>query len=135
MFTGMVFLSFIIYFLGYKFGKIFIIKIYGPIFTEAASLTILLLIAIFFILPNYMVTQATVALNKEKIYAIIAITSAGINILCNYFLIPIYGAKGAAYATIATEAVLLLLLAAVYWIELQKGFIKKKNKHVDNLTL
>jgi O-antigen/teichoic acid export membrane protein len=112
----MVFIAFALYFLIYKFGQPVVIAIYGISFNEAANLTLLLMVAIVFIFPNYIITQAIIAINKEKIYAIIATFSALFNILLNYLLIPKYGVRGAAISTILTEAVLFTLLAFLSWI-------------------
>ena len=70
--------------------------------------------AYIFILPNYIITQAMIALNKEKIYAYTAIAAAILNIIGNLYMIPLSGAKGAAMVTVATEAFLFFVLGYVY---------------------
>ncbi len=126
MFGGMATLSLAICSVGLICGKYFVLKIYGASFNEAGNLTILLLVALLFILPNYIVTQAIIALNKEKIYAIIAVFAACLNVGGNFVLIPIYGTHGAAFATIATEVSLLLALFFVYWHKIRFRFINDR---------
>jgi O-antigen/teichoic acid export membrane protein len=87
--------------------------VFGEEFGDAGVLLFWILMALFFILPNYIATQAAIALNLERYYALAAISAAALNIAINVVLIPIYGAIGAAWSTIATEAFLFgfLLLA------------------------
>ena len=48
----------------------------------------------------------------ERYYAAIAGFSALLNIGLNFWLIPVYGAMGAAWATLVTEGVLAVFLLA-----------------------
>jgi Na+-driven multidrug efflux pump len=51
-------------------------------------------------------TQAAIAANQEWFYAYLVIIIALINIVLNIWWIPIYGAMGAAWATIVSEGLL-----------------------------
>lgn len=84
---------------------------FGPSYRESARLLDALAWALFFILPNAILTQAAIALNRERAYAVIATTAAILNIVLNVWTIPRHGATGAAWATVATEAWLFVLLA------------------------
>lgn len=83
---------------------------YGPAFQASASLLPILFSALLFILPNAVFTQAAIAANKERAYALAGLLCAGLNAALNYAIIPRYGAHGAAIATVATEAALTILL-------------------------
>ena len=81
---------------------------YGPTFAPAATLLPWLMTAVLFILPNAILSQAAIAINKEWSYARVVILAALANVLLNMAWIPLYGAQGAAKATILTEAVLFV---------------------------
>ena len=55
--------------------------------------------------------QLFIAIKKEKFPTIATTVAAAANILLNYFLIPIYGATGAAIATAVCEFLVTLILA------------------------
>jgi O-antigen/teichoic acid export membrane protein len=87
---------------------------YGEAYGTSAGLLFWLSLALFFVMPNYILTQAAIANNKSTYYAWITfVTSIG-NVSMNLYLIPRYGAVGAAWATIASEALMLALLLAVF---------------------
>lgn len=83
---------------------------YGADYGGAAPLFSWLLVAFLFLAPNYVLTQAAVALGQERWYAFAVCVAAVVNVLLNLWLLPRFGALGAAWASIATEAVLMLLL-------------------------
>ena len=84
---------------------------FGPSYLESAHLLGVLAWALLFILPNAVLTQAAIAMNREWAYAIIATTAAVLNVGLNTWLIPRHGATAAAWVTVATEAWLFVLLA------------------------
>ena len=71
-------------------------------------------------IPNLVLTQATLAIDQEYYYAKATCSAALINIILNLYLIPTMGAKGAAIGTIITEGLLLALVA--------KGIISWRKK-------
>jgi O-antigen/teichoic acid export membrane protein len=83
---------------------------YGVDFANASPLFELLLISFFFMIPNLVLTQATLALDQEYYYAKVTCLAALINIGLNFYLIPTMGAKGAAIGTIVTESFLVILI-------------------------
>jgi len=95
------------------FGCLWSDKIILTVYTEAyqasAANLRLLLIALFFMFPNYVLTQLMVATDSQNRYAFFAICCAFINVGLNSFLIPMYKGLGAAVATIITELVLFVL--------------------------
>ena len=61
-------------------------------------------------IPNLVLTQATLALGREYYYAKVTCLAALTNIGLNFYLIPTMGAKGAAIGTIITESFLMILI-------------------------
>ena len=105
-----IFVSIVILGIGWGFSTTIIDIIYGATFTNAELLLKYLFLALFFILPNYLLTQATIALNKERFYAWTTSILALLNVALNLWLVPSLGAKGAAISTIITEACLFITL-------------------------
>jgi len=95
---------------GLLFGPEVILLAYGKAYGPAGEILPLLLLAILFILPNFVLTQGLIALNEERYYAVAAVLCAVFNVVLNLLLIPRYLAWGAATSTVATEALLTLLL-------------------------
>ena len=96
----------IIFVVGYSLSDKLVPFLFGEEYVQASSLLNYLLLSLFFILPNYILTQAAIAANQEWFYAYLVIIIALINIVLNIWWIPIYGAMGAAWATIVSEGLL-----------------------------
>jgi O-antigen/teichoic acid export membrane protein len=60
------------------------------------------------------ISNSLVAKNKVVFLVYLNLIMIVLNVLLNFFLIPVYGAKGAAMATIICE-VLILVSAGIYW--------------------
>jgi len=105
-----IFVSIVILCMGWGFSTTIIDMIYGVAFINAELLLKYLFLALFFILPNYLLTQATIALNKERFYAWTTVILALLNVGLNFWLVPSMGAKGAAVSTIITEACLFVIM-------------------------
>ena len=98
--------------IGWFFSKEILRICYGTAFVGAFTLLNLLLISFFVMIPNLVLTQATLAIDREYFYAKITCVAAVTNICLNLYLIPAMGAKGAAIGTISTEVLLLLLIGS-----------------------
>ena len=83
---------------------------YGPDYTITAELLTSLGWIILILIPNAILTQAALALNLEKTYALAASIAATSSISLNLLLIPHYGVLAAAYNSIVTELVLMAVL-------------------------
>jgi len=123
MLGGMSILGLLIVITGLYFGSYFIHIAYGQSYTPAIPLFKWLLVAVFFIFPNYILTQSAIAINREGYYALMAVCAAILNVGLNLWLIPQYGAVGAAWATIATECFLGLGLGLFFlrWYRQKMG--------------
>ena len=91
------------------FSREIVVFTFGHAYADSADL-LPWLGALIFILPNGVLTQAAIARNRESVYAVAAGGAALVNIGLNLVLIPRFGAKGAAWATIATEGFLTVAL-------------------------
>lgn len=107
--TAAVLIALVCVFAGELFAPELIVMIFGETYRPAAALLPLLMMALIFLLPNFILTQGIIALNQERYYAFAASLCAAFNVGLNLFLIPLYSATGAAVSTVATEALLTLL--------------------------
>ena len=98
--------------IGWFFSKEILRICYGTDFVGAFPLLNLLLISFFIMIPNLVLTQATLAIDREYFYAKITCVAAVTNICLNLYLIPAMGAKGAAIGTASTEVLLMLLIGS-----------------------
>ena len=114
--VAMLFSAILIITMGTLWGSDLVIFIFGEEYKRAGALLPLLLIAMIFILPNYILSQGALALNKEVGYAKIVVGVALLNIALNIWLIPDFGAMGAAWATIMSEGVLCVGLCVMLWV-------------------
>jgi len=80
--------------------------ILGDQYIKSIGIFKILLVAVLAIYPGNLVTQALIALDLQKVYMYVALMGALLNICLNFFLIPVYGATGAAWATVFTESAL-----------------------------
>jgi len=113
----------------FLFGFLWADKIISVIYTEAYQASAvnlkLLLIALLFIFPNYVLTQLMVATDSQDRYAFFAICCAFINVGLNFFFIPMYKGIGAAVATIITELTLFILIYLVITKKLARIDVKR----------
>jgi O-antigen/teichoic acid export membrane protein len=107
--------------IGALWGEEFMVFVFGAQYLTSGTLLFWLLLAMIFILPNYILTQGAIALNRESGYAKIVIVVAILNIVLNIRLIPEFGAMGAAWATIFAEGVLCIGLSWMLLNEWRKS--------------
>jgi O-antigen/teichoic acid export membrane protein len=107
---------------GLLLGPFILTLAFGDKYAAATPLLAWLLASLPFILPNYVLTQALVALGRERYYAGVTVAAASLNIALNFLLVPHLAAKGAALATVATEAA---LCAGLAWAFVKWGFRAK----------
>jgi len=113
----MLFIALLIIIASALWGSKLIVIFFGTQYQLAGDLLFWLMLAMAFILPNYILTQGSIVLNREASYAKIVIVVALVNIVLNIWLIPKFGALGAAWATIFSEGILFLSLI---WIVLNE---------------
>ena len=76
-------------------------------------------------IPNLVLNQATLAINREIFYAKITCVAALANTALNFYLIPAMGAKGAAIGTIITEGLVMILIGAGIFLWSRKLDLKQ----------
>jgi O-antigen/teichoic acid export membrane protein len=84
---------------------------YGPSYPESAGLLRVLCWGLVFVLANTVLTQAALALERDRAYLWAAGLAAIANVALNCSLVPRLGVSAAAYITVVTEAVLFIYLA------------------------
>ena len=118
-------LAFFIFLFGFLWADKIISAIYTEVYQASAVNLKLLLIALLFIFPNYVLTQLMVATDSQDRYAFFAICCAFINVGLNFFFIPMYKGIGAAVATIITELTLFILIYLVITKKLARIDVKR----------
>jgi len=89
-------------------AEIIIKMFFAQEFQGSGEVLKILALAIPIIFWGYLMTQSLVALDHNRIYLAITAFAVLLNVILNYWLIPEYGAKGAAIATVLTEALIPL---------------------------
>ncbi len=95
--------------------------VYGDQYAQAAILLPILGWMVPLLIPNTVLTQAALALNLEKSYALIATLAALGNLSLNFFFIPRYGTLAAALSSIATELIILTGLSLVIYLKTKEN--------------
>lgn len=73
-------------------------------------------------ISNVLRTQYLIPMEKDKEFNISVIAAAVVNVIFNYFLIPLYGAMGAVVGTLIAESIVLIL----YYYFSKKIIVLKK---------
>ena len=83
--------------------------LYGAQYLSSAPVLVALAFACVPMYLNYGLTHTLIAIDKPRLYALFTLASLFVNLAANLALIPILGVRGAAFATVGTEVVLLAL--------------------------
>jgi O-antigen/teichoic acid export membrane protein len=83
--------------------------IFGTAFSAGASTLVILSACLLLTFVNWSFSSAVIALNKEKQMLVIFVIGTAANIGLNLFLIPRFQQVGAAWATLASQVLLLSL--------------------------
>jgi O-antigen/teichoic acid export membrane protein len=86
--------------------------LFGQDFTPAASPFRILCIGLGFVFAIWVLHAMAISVNRERLLLTTGIIGLVVNVAVNLYLIPQYGANGAAIATVAGEAVSLIVLIA-----------------------
>jgi O-antigen/teichoic acid export membrane protein len=92
-------------------GTQVITSLFGPAYSQAGTTFAILMAAsaIVVVANNY--TSLAMAVDMERTFALSVTIASVINVLLNLLLIPLYGAVGAAIATVVAESVVFLICA------------------------
>lgn len=100
--------------------------IYGAKFHQAASLMPIIMIAFVIICYGSLAGFLAPLLKLQWRFAIYTTIGAAANVALNLILIPSYGARGSAWATVATEALTMfpMMITALWAMKLRLGLAK-----------
>ena len=113
--------------MGIAFSKHIIIILFGSGFNHSIVLLQILMIDTIFVYVNMTYGNPLLAWNRETVY-MYAISAGGVgNVILNFLLIPPYGAIGAAFATVLSEAIVLVGLSYLH-------FKMVRSLYLDNLS-
>jgi O-antigen/teichoic acid export membrane protein len=104
--TLLVILSLILCPIMYFSGEYVFDLFLGKEYKNSVSVFYILLWSVIALYPGTLVTQALIAIDKQKIYMYIALVCTITNILLNFIFIPRFGIQGAAWTTVATDFIL-----------------------------
>jgi O-antigen/teichoic acid export membrane protein len=99
----------------YVFSARIISLIYGPEFIRAIPVLRTLSLVLLPVFLGHLITQSLVALDLNRAYLLVAFIGVLFNISLNFYLIPLFGALGAAWATLITEALIVLFCSYFVW--------------------
>jgi O-antigen/teichoic acid export membrane protein len=99
----------------YLFSSSLIRLIYTQEFFGSITVLQILSLTILPVFLGHLTTQSLVALDLSRLYLLVAFVGALLNIFLNYLFIPPLGAVGAAWATVATETLIVLLCGYFIW--------------------
>ena len=86
----------------FLFGEYFIVLLFGSSYLESAAILSIQIFGLIFVFNAGLSSTFYTVSSNQKILLTINLLSAFLNIALNYFLIPVYGTSGAAYATVIT---------------------------------
>jgi O-antigen/teichoic acid export membrane protein len=92
------------------FSDLIIILIYGENFLQSIKILNVLAPAVLLFFLNFLLSNVLIASGREKLNAWNLVIATILNIFLNLALIPEYGAKGAAWATLFCEFILVGLM-------------------------
>jgi O-antigen/teichoic acid export membrane protein len=89
--------------------------LFGEDFRPAASPFRILCLGLAFVFAIWVLHAVAISVNRERLLLTTGIIGLVVNVAVNLYLIPHYGANGAAIATVTGEAVSLIVLVAGLW--------------------
>lgn len=90
--------------------------IFGTNYASAAPVFQILALTFLIVFPSTILSNALFATGEEKRFIAIATIGAAMNVAANFFLIPPFGLKGAAVATILSQ----LSSNWIFWVTMKK---------------
>jgi O-antigen/teichoic acid export membrane protein len=84
---------------------------YGFEYHESADILKILALMLVFVLPNTILSQAAIALDKHLVVMCAAVLAAIVNLSFNLIMIPAYGIRATAWASVLAEVLMFALIA------------------------
>lgn len=89
--------------------------LYGDEYTNAPELLAIVIIAFVPVCMGWLLTGVVTARGRVRAYAIVSVFVAVVSVGASMLLVPIFGATGSAVITVATEFVVMTILAIVVY--------------------
>lgn len=96
------------------FGKWLINLLYGVSYSEVYDILMIQIFGSIFLFNAGLRSSYLNITSNQTIITITTISSAVLNVILNYFFIPVYGMRGAAFATVLTQVTSLFLSNIVF---------------------
>lgn len=98
----------------FLFSNPIIALLYGPLFHDSGHCLSILSASVFFLFVNGYLIYVAIAMNYDRIVALVLLVSTVLNILLNYYFIPKYSYIGAALTTLFSEVLMLLFCLILF---------------------
>ncbi len=103
---------------GFIFSAKIMLLIFGSAYQTGGPVLGVLMVSVLAVFPNIILTNIIYTKNLQKRFIVATIIGVVFNILLNLYLIPRYGAVGAALATVAAQ----LIILGISWHRLKQFF-------------
>jgi O-antigen/teichoic acid export membrane protein len=113
--AGSLALAVVLAIVGYAFSAQIVTLLFGPAFADAAAPLRILCIGLLFLFPIWVLHAVAISVGGERLLLKTAVTGLVVNVGLNLYVIPRFGANGAALATVVGEGVSLCVLMAGLW--------------------
>lgn len=100
-----------------------LMKIYGSAYAEASGTLAILLGTVALSYVGVGLGRTLVAWNREQLYLWALGGGAVFNVVANYLVIPAHGYAGAAWMTLASEALALVVVAVFHYQTVQQHYV------------
>lgn len=90
------------------FGRPLILTLYGDIFIESADILKIYSLTFLFVFFNPMNNKLLMIENLQKLMLFRNLIGLSVNLILNFLLVPVYGMKGAAVATIISQLAIMI---------------------------
>jgi O-antigen/teichoic acid export membrane protein len=87
-----------------------LILLFGPAYLRSSATVVLLLLNALVVAVNIGFGTSMLAVGRQNAFLRVVVAGAGVGVVLNAILIPLYGGQGAAVATLIDESVILGLL-------------------------
>ena len=98
----------------------------GDDYEPAAGLFQVLMVALLLVAVSGVMNNALIALGRTRTFAGIVVASLVVNVAVNLALLPTVGVVGAAIATVATEAFVLVLATIAVWTGMAAQYPRRR---------
>jgi O-antigen/teichoic acid export membrane protein len=94
---------------------------YGDSYDESAGILKILALMLVFVLPNTILTQAALAMDKHLSIMFSAVLVAIVNLSFNAIMIPAYGIRASAWASVLAEALMFAFVAGFLFYQVRQN--------------